>query len=551
MRIFVGKFVYFTFVSVVPYIAFFAIYLFQTETWGSIWDLKAIFSGYFIAAIFVYLLFLADNKVSHFVQKNIVYHSFDPEKLNKQLIDTVSKQLELEDVLNQVYEVIEKVFLPNSLDIYVFDNQNKVLSYRDEHLYIEEKVEPVFANIVKIIDDADDNEILMYNELLLQYIDEGIRGYSKEDIAAIVKFMKERKFEILLPYQQSKNQLRVLVFIGSKQTNSAYTIGELRFIKEIISSSNVAIERALYHQQVQDHAVRLKSEIDKATQELQLKNQQLEETLRKERDMMDILGHELRTPLTIGKNAMRYLKQDYEKDGTVTPEVMKKYLAMADENLTREARLLETLLSTTKIDNKAVNLHIEKADLVDAVNDSLDALRLKAEERGLQVIYNPPAESFIYADRNRTQEIVDNLIDNAIKYTKQGSITIEIIPGEKETAFRVTDTGVGIPEKDLEKLGQKFYRINTYLDSSIESDYKVVRPGGTGLGLYVTFSLVELMGGKVQVESEVGKGSIFTVTLPTYTGQAEKDNGYSNGKTVFERFEEMKKAKLDSSENLN
>ena len=276
----------------------------------------------------------------------------------------------------------------------------------------------------------------------------------------------------------------------------------------------------------------------------------------KERDMMDILGHELRTPLTIGKNAMKYIKQDFERDGAVEPDIMKKYIDMAEENLDREAKLLETLLSTTKVDNDKIEIHLEKVDIVDVVNDSLDAFRRKAEEKGVAVQFNPPAEALIYADRNRVQEVVDNIIDNAVKYTNKGNIVIEIIPNDSEVIFKVADSGVGIPDSDIPKLGQKFYRVNTYVDSSQESNYKVVRPGGTGLGLYVTFNLVKLMGGKIQVESKVGEGSVFTVTFQAFSNQSEKDisgvmegqaetgqNNQPKTKTTQERFEEMKRAR--------
>ncbi|MBD3280019.1 hypothetical protein GF389_00660 [Candidatus Dojkabacteria bacterium] len=346
----------------------------------------------------------------------------------------------------------------------------------------------------------------------------------------------------------------ISIIFTEKETKQAYTQSEIDTIIEIIGELRQVFSILEINDQVRNFNATLQQKIDKATQELQVKNQQLEDTLRKERDMMDILGHELRTPLTIGKNAMKYLKRDFKEDGEVKPEIMHKYLEMADENLSREASLLETLLSTTKIDNKAVDLHFEKVDLIDAVNDSLDAHIEKADEKGLKIRFDPPAEAFIYADRNRTQEIVDNLIDNAIKYTKNGGVTIEVNPETAEsnqTTLKVIDTGIGIPKKDLDKLGQKFYRINTYLDSSKESDYKVVRPGGTGLGLYVTFNLIEMMNGTVGVESQVGKGSVFTVTLPTYSGQTETDNGKSRGKTVYEQFEAMKKEreKRQSIEN--
>jgi len=120
---------------------------------------------------------------------------------------------------------------------------------------------------------------------------------------------------------------------------------------------------------------------------------------------------------------------------------------------------------------------------------------------------------FAYADRIRVMEILDNLIGNVVKYTDKGRIDIQARSKGENVQISVRDTGKGIPKGDIPKLGSKFYRANNYSGS------KIVRPGGTGLGLYVTFRLVKLMGGKINVKSEEGKGSTFTFTLPRYTNQ--------------------------------
>lgn len=422
----------------------------------------------------------------------------------------------------------------------------KVLDVLKNHFYNSQ----VFL-VIKKVDDLTTDGTYEYRVLPEKEDIYSIKDMAKlistvDDTVVVQKDLRElseleRKFHDNGVLIVSKITDSIRIVFTEKETRQAYTHAEIDTIGEIIEELKQIFTILEINEQIKNFNQTLQAKINKATSELQVKNKQLEDTLRKERDMMDILGHELRTPLTIGKNAMRMLKQTYEEQGKIDKETMEKYLEMADENLSREAKLLETLLSTTKIDNKAVSLHFEKVDLIDAVNDSLDALKEKADLKNLKVVFEPPKEAFVYADRNRTQEVVDNLVDNAIKYTQQGSVTIEIIPGHVQTSLKITDTGVGMSKTDIAKLGQKFYRINTYLDSSKESDYKVVRPGGTGLGLYVTFNLVELMNGTINVDSEVGKGSVFAVNLPTYKGQKETDNGASDKKTVYERFEEKKK----------
>jgi len=252
---------------------------------------------------------------------------------------------------------------------------------------------------------------------------------------------------------------------------------------------------------------------------------QLQQTLDKERDMLDILGHELRTPMSIARNAISLLKSNIKKD-TLTDEKLNKYVDMAYENIRRETKLLETMLSTAKLDKGDIGLNLEKVDLNDVVNDSLEGLTKKANDKGLQLSFNPKEQIYIYVDRTRIQEVVDNLIDNAIKYTKKGSVNIEIYKkDDKNAIIKIVDTGIGIPQKDLPNLGQKFFRVNNYLDSSQKDNtLNVIRPGGTGLGLYVTTNLIKAMNGTFDVHSEVEKGSTFTLIFPLFLGQSKDSN---------------------------
>lgn len=431
----------------------------------------------------------------------------------------VGGDLDYKQSLHEVINVIKKHFVYSQVFL-ISNNENEVKVYPDG-------VDINMKEFSPLLDKIEGTVLL--------------QGGNNEYSEVEVKLLNQ---SVVIASQITPN---LYIFFANKHNNQAYTKSEIDIIYEMINELRQIFSMLEINDRVSSFNTVLQEKIDKATAELKEKNTQLEETLRKERDMMDILGHELRTPLTIGRNAMKVLKKKYEDSGKIDKKTLDKYLEMADENLSRESNLLETLLSTTKIDNNGIDLHLEKVDLVDVINDSLDAHRPKAKEKGLDLNYEPPKEAFVFADRNRMQEVVDNLIDNAIKYTNEGSVSIEIESQKKMTELKVIDTGVGISKADLDKLGQKFYRINTYLDSSKESDYKVVRPGGTGLGLYVTFNLVDLMGGGISVDSEVGTGSTFSIQIPTFSGQEIKDEGKRSpsGKTVFEKFEE-KKGKMDN-----
>jgi len=275
----------------------------------------------------------------------------------------------------------------------------------------------------------------------------------------------------------------------------------------------------------------------------------IKETLRKERDMLDILAHELRTPLTIGRNGIKVLK-DKANQNQITNEIALKYLNISEENLDREAKILETMLSTSKIDNNQISLVRKKVNLVDIINKTIQGYEHEASQKQLELIFTPPKESLVFADIDRLQEVIYNLVDNAIKYTNKGQVEIKIELEGGHTKVSVMDTGIGISKEDLKQLGKKVYRANTYVNTSTSTGYTSVRAGGTGLGIYVASHLVKAMGGELKVNSELGKGSTFSFTMPTYTNQQE-DVAKKSGEKLFERFQKMKQAGKNAIKNPN
>mgnify|MGYP003729766153 CR=1 FL=1 len=246
---------------------------------------------------------------------------------------------------------------------------------------------------------------------------------------------------------------------------------------------------------------------------------QLQEARRQERDMIDVMGHELRTPITIVRNALLILAQQYKFKKEVPLDIFEKYMEMAIESTRREMTLIETLLAATKIDARRIQFNKEKVNMLDVIDDAIEGQKHFADDRKIKINYEKPNQEFIaYADRVRTQEIVDNLLNNAVKYTQKGYVEIKIEKLNKEMLrVSIKDTGIGISKEDMQNLGKKFFRAKQYINT--QSGEAVVRPGGTGLGLYVVFGLVKAMGGEINIESKLGKGSTFSFTLPIYTGQ--------------------------------
>jgi signal transduction histidine kinase len=255
---------------------------------------------------------------------------------------------------------------------------------------------------------------------------------------------------------------------------------------------------------------------------LKKKIKQLEHELKdlennpKETTILDIIGHELRTPLSVIKINSDLLEKSKNTNST-------KYIKRIQKALDTETKLLNKLLTSSKIEGGKVDVNLQKVDLHEKIQDVVEIQKPKIEKKGLELKLNLNARKlFVYADSTGVIEILNNLLENAIKYTDNGSIEIETKVKGNKVYTSIKDTGRGIKKKDLQRLGEKFFRVERYSLSEFNDDFDVVNPGGIGLGLYITFNLVKKMGGEINVESKVGEGSIFTFTLPNYRGQKSK-----------------------------
>jgi len=179
--------------------------------------------------------------------------------------------------------------------------------------------------------------------------------------------------------------------------------------------------------------------------------------------MIDIMGHELRTPATVVKLNVELL-QKYIKEN---PQEFGKYVDRIKQAVETEIGLINTLLTSAKLEGNKVEIRHERVNVKDEIEMSIHGH--ERDIKGDISVYtnvdsNLPAA---YADRIRVAEVLNNLISNAIKYTDKGSITISATSGDNNIIVSIKDTGKGISKEDLSKLGNKFYRVDNYLDSNI------------------------------------------------------------------------------------
>jgi signal transduction histidine kinase len=234
--------------------------------------------------------------------------------------------------------------------------------------------------------------------------------------------------------------------------------------------------------------------------------ERIEELSRMQSEFLSNVTHDLRTPLTTIQGAVLNMLRGIS--GDLTPK-QEKYTNMIKRSGDRLLRLINSLLDLSRMEAGRIELHLQPIDLPETIGRITAAMDIQSEKLSLH-LSSSFAEDLpqVQADRDRLEEIITNLLDNAMKFTpREGSITISAQSLKKGLVeVSVSDTGVGIPHDRLHKIFDRFQRYPDPSGREVE---------GSGLGLYIVKSLVELHGGTIRVESEVGKGSTFVFTLKT------------------------------------
>jgi len=218
------------------------------------------------------------------------------------------------------------------------------------------------------------------------------------------------------------------------------------------------------------------------------------------------VSHELKTPLTSILGFTETLLEESVDD----IRTRNRFLQIIQDEAHRLLRLVNDLLSLSKIEGSKPqkSLHKETGNIIDNITVIMRKFLSQAQNKAINLYFNNKSSNLQYLnfDPDALEQILINLIDNAIKYSKEGS-TVEVCiqEREKEVEISITDTGLGIPKEDLSRIFERFYRVDKARSRQM---------GGTGLGLSIVKHLVEAHGGKVWVESQVGIGSTFSFTLP-------------------------------------
>jgi signal transduction histidine kinase len=222
------------------------------------------------------------------------------------------------------------------------------------------------------------------------------------------------------------------------------------------------------------------------------------------RELVSSISHDLRTPLA---SLSGYLETLLLKESELRTEEKRDYLKTAIKHCERLEKLISELFELSKLDSPDVKLDIEPFSLSDHVQDVVQKLQITAGRKGISI--RPAFEgdiSLVYADIGLIERVMDNLIENALRFSSKGdTVTISVIPDQDRVIVKVTDTGSGISKEDLPFIFDRFYQAKRQNGEKIE---------GSGIGLSIAKRIVELHRGSLEVESSLNRGTTFTFSLP-------------------------------------
>lgn len=363
------------------------------------------------------------------------------------------------------------------------------------------------ANVLLVDDDEDD--YLIIRNLLAKVPNSPFKLDWEKDIGAAKAVIAAGKHDIyLIDYRLgSENGLELLSHFDLVQRTEPFII--------LTGAGDENVESKAMNMGVADYLVKGSLDTELLSRVLRYSQQrkhieaqrvqQLIEINRSKDEFIALASHQLRTPATAVKQYVGMVLEGYA--GEVSEE-QKRFLQSAYESNERQLQVVNDILRVAKLDLKKITLKLETVNVVKLMQSILhdSASQLANRDQDISLIV-PKSPLVSQIDSEYIRMALGNIVDNASKYTPHGKlITIKVARKKyNKIVITVQDEGVGIEEEDLGKLFKKFSRIDNPLS---------VKVGGTGLGLYWSKEIIQLHGGRIDVESAPGKGSVFSVTLP-------------------------------------
>lgn len=421
---------------------------------------------------------------------------YDANQLLSDLAHIMSTNIELQPLASQTLQVLSK-------EVKITKEALILQGEGDQLEIIEEGFDKSLTiNTCQFISLLDQHGIVIFDEL-----EEG-------DVKQAMRVIGVSIAKVL----HVKDKVVGYLILGEKASGEIYSEQDLRVLDILAPELAVAIQNAQSYDKIKRFNVILSQEVEKATYDLKVANQRLKELDHLKDDFVSIASHELRTPMTAIKS---YAWMALNRPDITLSEKMKKYLSRTLISTDRLINLVNDMLNVSRIESGRIEIRPQSFNVQALAEEVATEVAAKAGEKMIHVTVSQQALPQVFADPDKVHQVLLNLVGNSLKFTPaDGSITVDFFTDGQMVDVLVKDSGVGITKEDLSRLFQKFGRLdNSYVAAATA--------GGTGLGLFISKSLVELMHGKIWVSSEgLNKGTTFGFSIPIASkailDQAEK-----------------------------
>lgn len=316
-------------------------------------------------------------------------------------------------------------------------------------------------------------------------------------LVVVIIFLLIEKFSLSIPL------ILLLLVVGVIILNliGRRRIKEIDEIKNIISSIRQSKYQSSDEIVLTKHLSALENEIKEMFEKAKSDIEYLERLQRMRSQFLGNVSHELRTPIFSIQGYLETLLNGAIDD----PKVNKHFLQKANQNTLSLSNLLNDLIDISMIESGEMRMSYRYFDINIFIQSIVNEFVPMAGEKNIKLIFNPAKEGLqVFGDKDKIRQVFVNLLQNAIKYTDEGSIEILLDEEKKLVKISVKDTGIGIPEEDLNRIFERFYRVDKARSRAV---------GGTGLGLAIVKHIIEAHNSKIIVQSKQGEGSTFSFKL--------------------------------------
>lgn len=420
------------------------------------------------------------------ITTKLFYHdSYDTQELINNVNSTLVQSTDLYKLLSETAENIKKIMKVEMCNFYIDEK-----SSLDFHLVGTE---------TKLFADPRWQKLISFQEATNK---KTITDTDDLD-AGILEHMRDLKVGNLQKMISQDQNVGYLV-TGQKKSGNAYSDKDVQILEIIADEVAIAVQNTLRFEEIAQFNVTLQKRIQDATAQLQKTNEKLVALDEAKDEFISMASHQLRTPLTSIKG---YLSMLQEGDAGDLNEQQHNFVDQAFLSSQRMVYLIADLLNVSRLKTGKFVIEAKPTYLPDVVEGELAQLTETVKARGLELVYDKPAEfPTMNLDETKVRQVIMNFADNAIYYTPNGGkITIELKADENNVTYTVTDTGIGVPKSEQHKLFTKFYRAG---------NARKARPDGTGLGLFMAKKVVVAQGGAIIFKTQEGKGSTFGFSFP-------------------------------------